>query len=66
MMVRDLEGHYKKGVYICDYDGDGILEFSLDDVGDVKWVRAGRFLVEVNPSTGFNNGVLITISWTNP
>jgi len=32
MMLRDLKGHYEPGIYTILYDGDGILDFEMDDV----------------------------------
>jgi hypothetical protein len=31
-MARDLMGHYEKGTYVCLYEGDGVIDFNLDDV----------------------------------
>ncbi len=30
MMIRDLQGHIRSGQYVCLYDGDGIITFSMD------------------------------------
>lgn len=64
-MVRDLNGHYEKGTYVCLYDGDGVLEFNMEDVKDIRR-DIGRIEVDVEPSTSFNNGIFLKIVWTNP
>ncbi len=42
------------------YDGDGILEFLMDDVKEVKRF-VGRIELTIEPTLGFNNGILLRI-----
>jgi hypothetical protein len=63
-MIRDLRGHIRNGTYVCLYDGDGILTFSMDIMNVSRDV--GRIEVSVSPSTGLNNGVFLLIERTNP
>jgi hypothetical protein len=55
MMIRDLQAHVPAGTYTVLYDGEGVLDFSMDVTG-VRHVEAGRAEVDVKPSTGGNNG----------
>lgn len=64
MMIRDLKGHIPRGVYVCRYDGDGIISFSMDVVNVTRSV--GRIEVTVSPTSGLNNGLFLTIERTNP
>jgi hypothetical protein len=64
-MARDLITHYDPGNYTILYDGDGILNFGMFDVTKVIY-GIGKCIVQVVPSTNFNNGLLITIERTNP
>lgn len=65
MMVRDLQGHYPAGTYIVLYDGDGIIHLSMDDVVTYRR-QVGRIEVDVEPTTGGNNGIFLTVERTNP
>lgn len=65
LMARDLITHYDPGNYTILYDGDGILNFGMFDVTKVTY-GIGKCIVQVVPSTNFNNGLLITIERTNP
>lgn len=65
LMARDVNTHYDKGTYVILYDGDGILTFGMFDVQAVRY-GIGRVEVDVVPSTNFNNGLLVTITRTNP
>ena len=64
MMVRDLQGHMRSGTFVCLYDGDGIINFSMDIISIKRDV--GRIEVNFKPSTGLNNGIFLTIERTNP
>lgn len=64
LMVRDLRGHYKAGVYTVLYDGDGVLSFSMDV--QTVYRSVGRIEIYVQPSTGLNNGIFLMIERTNP
>ena len=64
MMIRDLQTHIRNGVFICLYEGDGIITFSMDIVKIVRDV--GRMEVTIKLSTGLNNGAFLTIERTNP
>ncbi len=55
MMIRDLQAHVPAGTYTVIYDGEGMLDYSMD-VTAVRHVEAGRTEVDVKPSTGTNNG----------
>ena len=55
MMIRDLQAHVPGGTYTVLYDGEGVLDFSMDVTG-VRHVEAGRAEVDIKPSTGGNNG----------
>ena len=43
-----------------------MIEFSMDDVRKVTWIEPGKFELDIKPTTNFNNGVLLSIIWTNP
>ena len=64
MMMRDLRNHMRAGTFVCLYDGDGIITFSMDTLSERRYV--GRIEVVVRPSTGLNNGVFLKIERTNP
>lgn len=64
-MARDVNTHYDTGTYVVLYDGDGVLIFGMYDVLVVRY-GIGRIEVDVSPSTNFNNGLLVTITRTNP
>ncbi len=66
LMLRDLRGHYEAGTYVVLYDGDGVLTFTMDDVVSVNRVRPGRVELQITPTTGLNNGIFLSILWTNP
>lgn len=65
LMARDVQTHYVKGTYVVLYDGDGILTFGMYDVVAVRY-GIGRCELDVVPSTNMNNGILVTITRTNP
>jgi len=65
-LVRDLQGHYPAGTYTVLYHGDGVLEFSMDDVQAVRRLMPGFIEVDLVPTTGLNNGLYIRIERTNP
>ncbi len=60
MMARDVVTHYDPGNYTILYDGDGVLTFGLYDVKLVTY-GVGKCVVQVEPSTNMNNGLLVTI-----
>jgi hypothetical protein len=64
MMMRDLHGHMRSGTFVCLYDGDGILQFSMDVYAVKRSV--GRIELTIRPSTGLNNGAFVMIERTNP
>ena len=49
MMLRDLEQHFPETKFVCLYDGDGILDFTMDDV---RAVRRGVGRIEVDVEFG--------------
>jgi len=59
-MARDIKTHYDPGNYTILYDGDGVLNFGLSDVKKITY-GIGKVVVCVNPSTDFNNGLLVII-----
>jgi hypothetical protein len=65
LMLRDLSEHYPAGTYVCLYDGDGTLNFLMDDVLAIRR-SVGRIEVDVKPTSGGNNGVMLRIDRTNP
>eukprot|EP01041_Mallomonas_annulata_P002765 gene2765-5448_t len=64
MMMRDLKNHMRSGTFICLYDGDGIINFSMDVIKIIR--NIGRIEVTIHPSTGLNNGAFLIIERTNP
>lgn len=64
-MSRDVKTHYDQGNYTILYDGDGILRFGMFDVKSVIY-GIGKCIVNVVPTTDFNNGLLVVIERTNP
>lgn len=65
LVSRDLLTHYDQGTYTLLFDGDGTLDFGMDDVKAVR--RAvGRYEIDVVPTTNMNNGIMISIRRTNP
>ena len=65
LMVRDINSHYEQGLYVLLYDGDGVLNCQFDCIA-MKRVQPGRIELTVVPSNGGNNGVFVSILWTNP
>ena len=66
MMIRDLQGHMRSGRFVCLYDGDGIITFSMDIDQNTIVRDVGRIEVTITPSTGLNNGAFLMIERTNP
>ena len=66
MMIRDLQGHMRTGRYVCLYDGDGIITFSMDIDQNTIVRDIGRIEVTITPTTGLNNGAFLMIERTNP
>ena len=44
-MTRDLRGHHINGLYVCLYDGDGVLNFNFDSKNIISR-EAGRILIQ--------------------
>ena len=65
MMMRDLEQHYKSGVYTVYWDGDGTISFGLE-AKQVRYPAPNHAVVHVVLSTGANNGLSLQIDRTNP
>lgn len=65
MMIRDLQGHVPGGTYLVTYEGEGIIDFSMD-VAQTRQISAGLVEVDLTPSTGGNNGLFLTVTRTNP
>ena len=61
MLLRDLRGHYPRGVFLVTFDGDGVVEASMDDVQSVVRDAPGRMRVALLPGTGLNNGLFLRI-----
>lgn len=62
--VRDVERHYVGGWYTVIYDGEGILDFSMD-VTCVHRMSRNHIQIYVNLTTGLNNGIGIRLTDTN-
>jgi len=60
IMFVDLQGHYPGGQYVCQYEGQGTLQFG----NDAQFVSQtpGRIVFNVNPS---NSGILLRVVATN-
>ena len=65
MMIRDLQGHIPAGTYTLLYDGEGIIDCSMD-VDGMRQMEAGRAEIDLKPSTQGNNGLFCTVERTNP
>ena len=63
LQVRDVERHYTDGWYTVLFDGEGILEFSMD-VTSVHRVSANHIQIHVNLTTSMNNGIGVRVSDT--
>ena len=61
MLLRDLRGHYPRGVFLVAWDGDGVVEASMEDVVSVVRDAPGRMRVTLLPGTGLNNGLFLRI-----
>ncbi|CAK9041028.1 unnamed protein product [Durusdinium trenchii] len=64
LTVRDVERHYVGGWYTVIYDGEGILDFSMD-VTCVHRMSRNHIQIYVNLTTGLNNGIGIRLTDTN-
>jgi hypothetical protein len=64
MMLRDLDENAEDGSYVVRWDGDGVLECSLNVKSIVR--GAGFMKCEMDFTTEFNNGLFVRIEWTNP
>ncbi|WIA31087.1 hypothetical protein OEZ86_001114 [Tetradesmus obliquus] len=65
MMIRDLQGHIPAGTYTILYDGEGVIDCSMD-IDVIRQLEAGLLKVDLKPSTGLNNGLFCTLERTNP
>uniref|UniRef100_A0A383V938 EGF-like domain-containing protein n=1 Tax=Tetradesmus obliquus TaxID=3088 RepID=A0A383V938_TETOB len=65
MMIRDLQGHIPAGTYTILFDGEGVIDCSMD-IDVMRQLEAGRIEVDLKPSTGLNNGLFCTLERTNP
>jgi len=61
LTVRDVERHYVGGWYTVLYDGEGILDFSMD-VTSVHRVARNHIRIYVNLTTGVNNGIGVRLT----
>lgn len=66
LIARDIQTHYDPGNYTILYDGDGVLSFGMYDLKRVVSYGIGKCILEIVPSTNFNNGIFIRIDRTNP
>ena len=66
MLLRDLSGHYPRGVFLVTWDGDGVVDASMDDVQSVVRDAPGRMRVTLLPTTGLNNGLFLRILRSSP
>lgn len=66
LIARDIQTHYDPGNYTILYDGDGVLSFGMYDLKRVVSYGIGKCVLEILPSTNFNNGIFIRIDRTNP
>jgi len=60
LMLREIDGHYPAGVYICTFEGDGDLAFKF---ATATRVSANRYKVAVTPS---DNGIELAVLRSNP
>jgi hypothetical protein len=65
MMLRDLDQHYVSGWYHVVWDGDGTVTFGLE-AKQVRYPAPNMAVVDVQLSTGVNNGLTVSIDRTNP
>ena len=65
LLLRDLEQHFASGLYNVFWDGDGTVTFGMEAV-QVRYPAPNHALVNVELSTGFNNGLAVIIDRTNP
>ena len=65
ILIRDLEQHFASGLYNVFWDGDGTVTFGLEAV-QVRYPSPNHALVDVELSTGHNNGLAVIIDRTNP
>ncbi|CAJ1378460.1 unnamed protein product [Effrenium voratum] len=63
LTIRDIERHYVDGWYTVLYDGEGILDFSMD-VTCVHRVSRNHIRIHVNLTTGMNNGIGVRVADT--
>ena len=62
LMLRDIEGHYPAGRYICTYEGEGTIEINF--AARVVSREPGRILADVDPAV--EGGVRMMITSINP
>lgn len=63
LTLRSIERHYTDGWYTVLYDGEGILDFSLD-ITSVHRVRPGYIRAYLKLNTGGNDGFGLSITQT--
>lgn len=59
LMMRDLNGRYPRGTYVCTYAGTGEITFGLD--AQETFTQPGRVIFEVLRPT--DAGILFKIKW---
>jgi hypothetical protein len=62
MMIKNSDGWYPAGEYICLYDGEGTITFEAD--ASVAWSTPGRMGVNITPTN--TTYTLLRITATNP
>src|SRR5438067_613362 len=63
LMVREIEGHYPAGDYVCTYEGKGRVEVNRFDVTRVLKQSPGRIEFRVQPGDG---GILLRVTASDP
>lgn len=63
LMVRELDGHYPKGMYVATYEGKGKVEMQRWDVTQVVKQQPGRIEAAVFPANG---GIQLDIPESDP
>ncbi len=61
LIFHDLEGHYPSGIYVCLYEGKGVIEFSQS--AEILRKTPGRITVKVDAKRG---SISLRIRKTDP
>jgi hypothetical protein len=63
VMVREIDGHYPSGLYVCTWAGAGQLDLSKFDIKRVVDRQSQRIEIEVKPG---NEGLVLAINSSSP